>query len=90
MDSYQNYPMNMKKDDISDYSMGMSVMLSKDTRSKIDTPIGLSAPNYLQHQAPTHAVDQSSMSLGVSDINTSKVSDGINKRVRNLNNQSQS
>lgn len=47
MDSYQNYPMNMKKDDISDLSMGMSVMLSKDTRSKIDTPIDLSAPNYL-------------------------------------------
>ena len=28
------------------------------------------------------------MSLGLSDINTSKISDGINKRVKNLNNQS--
>ena len=39
MDSYQNFPINMKKDNISDYSMGMSVILSKDVRSKIDTPL---------------------------------------------------
>ena len=86
MDSYQNLHMNMKKDNISDYSMGMSVILSKDTRSKVDTPLDVSAPNLIQQQAYGHPVDQSSMSLGVSDVNTSKVSDGINKRVKNLNN----
>ena len=33
----------MKKDNISDYSMGMSVIISKDVRSKMDTPLGVTA-----------------------------------------------
>ena len=33
----------MKKDNISDYSMGVSVVLSKDVRSKIDTPLEVAA-----------------------------------------------
>ena len=84
MDEYQNLPINMKKDNISDYSMGMSIILSKDNRSKIDTPLEVTAPKVGQQ----YINDQSTMSLGLSDINTSKISDGINKRVKNLNNQS--
>ena len=50
----------MKKDNISDYSMGMSVILSKDVRSKMDTPLEVTATKvgHVPLEATTPKVSQ--------------------------------
>ena len=74
----------MQKDNVSDISLGMS-MLSNQGRSKVDTP--LENNRFINQQVPTN--DHSMMSLGLSEINKSQMSEGISTNVKNLNHQSQ-